>query len=517
MKKVALVFVAGMLIATMSACGANVSGNADASKETEASSSTVAEESPVAAEPETEEPTKTESEETEKSETETEEPEDSSPVTASIITDETLKEAAEESGEIRGGTNQNDAVLLPMDTKLYGTVRDKVPSWFAFTTREVENAVYRISAINKSRETCDVYVEVYDEYGNQITDLRAATNGIASTRDVTGLSADTTYYIRVIQDQNTNKHTIHYMIKIKNPDESSNAYQTAGTVLEARGEATALEGSINPGTNQDDAAYIPLNAKISGMVSDKVGAWFAFTTNTTENGAYRMTAVNESAGTTELFAEVYDEYGHMMGDLAAKAEGTASTASIENLSPGTTYYIRVIQNGNTNKYTIHYTLNIQAPEEPETQTATVEATEEDLVFETPFELNSTQVMFVANKAVFIDEEAAKTALEPVAEVILAHPDHPILLAGTTATDGTQESCVDLSNRRAAAVKDLLVSAFGVPESQIQTIGLGYEADPFVRGKDRDANGKFVESEGAKNRRVVVLDIEDPIAKELLEQ
>lgn len=74
-----------------------------------------------------------------------------------------------------------------------------------------------------------------------------------------------------------------------------------------------------------------------------------------------------------------------------------------------------------------------------------------------------------------------------AEVILAHPDHPILLAGTMATNSTQEECVDLFNRRAAAVKELLVSAFGVPESELQSVGLGYEADPFVRGKDRNAN------------------------------
>ena len=47
------------------------------------------------------------------------------------------------------------------------------------------------------------------------------------------------------------------------------------------------------------------------------------------------------------------------------------------------------------------------------------------------------------------------------------------------------------------------------------MGLGYEADPFVRGRDRDANGAFIESEGAKNRRVVVLDASDPIAKEIL--
>ncbi len=99
------------------------------------------------------------------------------------------------------------------------------------------------------------------------------------------------------------------------------------------------------------------------------------------------------------------------------------------------------------------------------------------VFTVPFELNETQVRFVANEAVFIDEEAAKAILAPVAEKILAHPDHPILLAGTTARWGDQASCVDLSDRRAAAVKDLLVSGFGVPEKQLVSVGLGYEDEP----------------------------------------
>ena len=48
-----------------------------------------------------------------------------------------------------------------------------------------------------------------------------------------------------------------------------------------------------------------------------------------------------------------------------------------------------------------------------------------------------------------------------------------------------------------------------------TVGLGYEADPFVRGRDVDSNGNFVETEGAKNRRVVVLDAESDIARQIL--
>ncbi len=65
------------------------------------------------------------------------------------------------------------------------------------------------------------------------------------------------------------------------------------------------------------------------------------------------------------------------------------------------------------------------------------------------------------------------------------------------------------------MKELLTDTYNVPESQLETIGLGYELDPFERGKDIDGNGNFVESEAKKNRRVVILDIDDPIAQELL--
>ena len=260
-----------------------------------------------------------------------------------------------------------------------------------------------------------------------------------------------------------------------------------------------------------------MGAKIGGTVKDGAISWLAFTTDDTENAAYAFTTVNESVGTNDLITAIYDEYGNRLTDWGAKESGVAATKTIE-LSPNTTYYLDICAYRRKTD-TINYTLLITPPEKPEANTVTIEQPSEQLVFETPFELNETQVMFVANKDVFIDEAAAKEAVKPVADAILAHPEASILIAGTTATDGTQESCVNLSNKRADAVKNLLVSAFGVPENQIQTVGLGYAADPFVRGKDRipegDVNGKFVESEGAKNRRVIVLDVNDPIAQEIL--
>lgn len=263
----------------------------------------------------------------------------------------------------------------------------------------------------------------------------------------------------------------------------------------------------------DDAALFPLNAKVSGTVKDGRYFWFAFVTGEETAGAYKFTAVNETLDASRVAITVYDGDGTDLASLWADNSGRASTKEVEGLLPRTVYYISVSCEYNR-KEKIDYTLTIKAPEETAPAGATVE-TSDALVFEVPFELNSTQVMFVADKAVFVSEADAKAALAPVAEIILAHPDHPILIAGTTATSGEQASCVKLSNRRAEAVKSLLVDAFGVPEPQLRTIGLGYEADPFVRGKDRDANGKFVESEGAKNRRVIIMDAEDPVARQLL--
>lgn len=468
--------------------------------------------------PETEETVEKEEEESTAPETEeTEEISEESDSALKIIKDDTKTEATDAEA-IHGGTNQNDAVMLPMNTKLYGKTSGESGLWYAFTTGSEQNAVYYITTINKTPGTNDLCLNVFDDYGNWLNNgrtLNAKSSGDANTLSLEQLDANTTYYIKVWADRGD---TISYMLRIRNPEGQYDGYSTTDSLTESRGTDAMEEEEIAMATNLDDASVIPTDVKLSGTVRDEKYVWFAFMTNAVENATYGITTVNMTTGTNDLCLNIYDDYGKWLNNgrtLNAGSGGTASTLSLE-LSPNTTYYVRIwADRGDT----IDYTLSIHAPEEPEVDMATIE--KDALVFETPFELNSTQVMFVANKAVFIDEAAAKTALEPVAEVILAHPDHPILLAGTTATDGTQESCVNLSNKRAEAVKNLLVSAFGVPKSQIQTIGLGYEADPFERGKDRvpegDVNGRFVESEGAKNRRVIVLDVNDPIAQELLNE
>lgn len=403
------------------------------------------------------------------------------------------------------GSSQTDALLLPLNTKVFGNVEGGSYSWFAFHTGDTAGDEYRITCVNATPGPNWGGVEflILDEYGSAITSGNASTSGSPSTIVTTELAPGTTYYIRMKQ---TNGDDSEYSLVVKNMNDQNTAYKTAGNVIEAKGAEEITEGAVTAGTCPDNAPLLPVGASVSSTARANYYSWFGFTTDENSGTEYKLTCVNNSQGADWNGVDfvLYDQYGNVIASGSAPTDGTPSTISTSELNPDTTYYIQLSVDGFED---FDYTLRIQAPvkEDPK----------DSLVFEVPFEINETQVQFVINEATFIDEEKAKEALKPVADAILAHPDHSILLAGTTATDGTQESCVDLANRRCEAVKNLLVDTYSVPESQLETIGLGYELDPFERGQDRDANGNFVESEGRKNRRVVVLDIEDPIAQELL--
>jgi len=431
--------------------------------------------------------------------------------------------------EIHGGTNQADAMQLPMNTKVYGTLHDAQNMYLSFHTGPSEKSTYRITVIHKTLLEGNAKIAFYvlDEYGTELGSQKAYDDGIASTLDLDELKPDTDYYIRLIVEDSgisitkPRSDTVHFALTIRDTLAQAEGVDTTNSLLNAIVPQEDIEDLV-VGTNQDDAALIPFDKTVSGELKDAIGGWYAFATADGEESSYLISALDKSTdNSVKIGFYVFDEYGAQIAYDKAFSDGITKTITLDDLHPNTVYYIRlIVEDGGISitkpkSDTVDYDLTVRRQDNTtEANTATVEEAEE-AVFETPFELSSTQVRFVANQAVFIDEDEAKEALAPVAEIILAHPEHPILLAGTTATYGSQEDCINLSDRRAAAVKDLLVNHFGVSEAQLITVGLGYENDPFVRGRDVDSNGNFVESEGAKNRRVVVLDAESETAQQIL--
>ena len=69
--------------------------------------------------------------------------------------------------------------------------------------------------------------------------------------------------------------------------------------------------------------------------------------------------------------------------------------------------------------------------------------------------------------------ALRAAVAEVAEYLLAHPDRVVLVEGFTDSTGDEERNLDLSVRRAAAVKARLVEA-GVDPDRVVTAGYGQQ-------------------------------------------
>lgn len=83
-------------------------------------------------------------------------------------------------------------------------------------------------------------------------------------------------------------------------------------------------------------------------------------------------------------------------------------------------------------------------------------------------------------------------IKGIADVLNENPDVKIMIVGHTDADGSEAANLDLSKRRAAAVKDALAKTFGIDAARMETDGKG-ESQP-VAPNDTPANK-------ALNRRV----------------
>lgn len=105
-------------------------------------------------------------------------------------------------------------------------------------------------------------------------------------------------------------------------------------------------------------------------------------------------------------------------------------------------------------------------------------------------LVSYGIYFDVNKDVVKPESYG--TISDIAKVLKENPTVNIKIIGHTDSDGNDAANLDLSKRRAASVKNALVSQFGIDVSRIQTDGKG-ETEPIT--PNTTSEGK------AKNRRV----------------
>lgn len=113
-------------------------------------------------------------------------------------------------------------------------------------------------------------------------------------------------------------------------------------------------------------------------------------------------------------------------------------------------------------------------------------------------LRDGTVGFVPDQAVFRDPDQARAVLADYAREI--KNGKRAQLTGTTASAGTPEYRLRLSQRRADAVRDLLVS-LGAPADRISTRGLGSDFPGYV--PDHDRQGNLDPIPAAQNRQVII--------------
>ena len=173
-------------------------------------------------------------------------------------------DVGESAEQIRGGTNQEDAVLVPLNTKVYGTAAKDQAFWLAFTTGEQAGTAYYLTFVNKTPHSSNLVVQLYDANGERLRQIEADNSGTVSAYKAEDLAANETYYVNI---------GIHasgeaaFMMQVLEEGTQTDAYETSDSFTMARGAGAVSAEEIKPGTNQDDAALIPLDTKVSGSVA----------------------------------------------------------------------------------------------------------------------------------------------------------------------------------------------------------------------------------------------------------
>lgn len=124
------------------------------------------------------------------------------------------------------------------------------------------------------------------------------------------------------------------------------------------------------------------------------------------------------------------------------------------------------------------------------------------------------IAFSKGTADLADKNTAKQALAYVVDYMNTYPDFQLLVCGTTACWGGEDYCINLSNGRAAAVCQLLIDDFGIDQSRVQAVGVGYSFEGFYT-YDQTPDGNLDDAIAPVNRSVKLVDLNSNTAARIL--
>lgn len=114
------------------------------------------------------------------------------------------------------GENMSTAGMMPLRTQISGTIPvDSV--WYAFTTEENPDAVYKIMAENTSAkdDTSELSISIVDEFGTGLGKLNYIVNdGSIYTYTFEDAEPNTTYYLHMVREYNS-ECDYNVIIKVK--------------------------------------------------------------------------------------------------------------------------------------------------------------------------------------------------------------------------------------------------------------------------------------------------------------
>lgn len=192
-----------------------------------------------------------------------------------------------------------------------------------------------------------------------------------------------------------------------------------------------------------------------------------------------------------------DVYGIGMTDLPQQELNSNEQQLLQD------FWDKVLHEAHASSVTFHSITSSQSAAEveglPEVSTIKVEGNKDyisDHLIENPYTFDETAVAFKDNSNELVDKEAAKKALQEVANTLKEYPQD-VYVAGTTAYDADTAGCVERAEGRANAICDLMADEMGVDRSCLHVAALGCDG-PFYTAE----NGN--EDIAKANRNVTII-------------